>query len=779
MSQVGACETQPCQGAVNCILGDWTTWSACTCDCNGTRQRTRHITQYPEQGGTPCAGALKKIEACNTGSTACKVAGPVTSSKPAVDCELGMFSTWSECTTTCDGGQQDRSRTIFMEAHGGGTACEGILAELRPCSTNSCPKMEAGAPAPEMPAADCVWENWSSWNECSVSCGGGFRQRARGIRVDANEFGHPCPDRSALDVEACNTSNCNSADCAWAPWREWGACTCTGLRERHRGIQKHNINGGDVCVGAKVITESCHPECVQPSIDCVLSPWGVWSSCSADCGGGEAYRTRHIATAESHNGNPCNDFLKEVHPCNTNGCDHAIDCKVREWGAWTECTASCDGGQSFRHRAILTFSAYGGQSCTNNLKEIRGCGKISCGGNQDCRWGLWTSWSACTTTCGGGQKTRDRSVDVAPRQGGELCSAVVKSEVEACNTESCSLGRCVNARWGAWHAWGLCSASCGIGYQSRERLIEQQSNHCGIGLQGDLAEYRECNKKACNARGVACEFDDWSDWGACSCSCNGIHDRSRHIREYARNGGLTCEGPVKEVGPCNEGNCNTDHPEDCELGKWAAWDDCTAICGGGIQIRHREVARPPLFGGKPCKDDLQEVRGCNLQECTRALDCMWGEWDKWDTCSAECGGGQRTRYRHIKRMPAHGGNPCAARDNVEIGGCNEQPCGEMMYCSWSHWAQWTPCSTTCGAGQALRRRHLVKSPVKPREGVMDSGILAQLSEGLEDDVKKQFSLEDASMVFLMSMVSTSFFFAAMAHLYRRFRVAPSISSATD
>jgi hypothetical protein len=42
---------QLCGTAVDCELSDWSEWDACSCSCNGIRQRSRHIEQYPAYMG--------------------------------------------------------------------------------------------------------------------------------------------------------------------------------------------------------------------------------------------------------------------------------------------------------------------------------------------------------------------------------------------------------------------------------------------------------------------------------------------------------------------------------------------------------------------------------------------------------------------------------------------------------------------------------------------------------------------------------------------------------
>lgn len=58
----------------------------------------------------------------------------------------------------------------------------------------------------------------------------------------------------------------------------------------------------------------------------------------------------------------------------------------------------------------------------------------SCG----CYWGSWEAWSACTRTCGGGRRYRDRLVwhkDVPECDGFECCTSNDRGyEYIACNT---------------------------------------------------------------------------------------------------------------------------------------------------------------------------------------------------------------------------------------------------------------------------------------------------------------------------------------------------------
>ena len=54
----------------------------------------------------------------------------------------------------------------------------------------------------------------------------------------------------------------------------------------------------------------------------------------------------------------------------------------------------------------------------------------------DGQWGLWTSWSTCNSTCGGGSQTRKRLCNNPPPDGGIDCIGDAK-ETQSCNQYGC------------------------------------------------------------------------------------------------------------------------------------------------------------------------------------------------------------------------------------------------------------------------------------------------------------------------------------------------------
>jgi len=115
--------------AVDCQLGDWEGWSACTKSCDGgMKRRLRTVNVYPQFGGDEC-DATKQEEACDM--MACD--------RP---CTLADWGPWRSCTRACESGITWRSRSISRPATGSGK-CPKKFSTARyqkeTCNEEPCP----------------------------------------------------------------------------------------------------------------------------------------------------------------------------------------------------------------------------------------------------------------------------------------------------------------------------------------------------------------------------------------------------------------------------------------------------------------------------------------------------------------------------------------------------------------------------------------------------------------------------------------------------------------
>ncbi len=108
-------------------------------------------------------------------------------------------------------------------------------------------------------------------------------------------------------------------------------------------------------------------------VNCTVSAWGEWSTCSASCGGGTQTQTRTVITPAENGGTAC-PALTQSRSCNTQACTPGgtpVDCVVSAWSEWSQCDAACNGTQ-MRTRTIVTPSSNGGATCPA-LTETQPC----------------------------------------------------------------------------------------------------------------------------------------------------------------------------------------------------------------------------------------------------------------------------------------------------------------------------------------------------------------------------------------------------------------------
>eukprot|EP01128_Nolandella_sp_AFSM9_P004201 TRINITY_DN1848_c0_g1_i1.p1 TRINITY_DN1848_c0_g1~~TRINITY_DN1848_c0_g1_i1.p1 ORF type:complete len:516 (+),score=77.39 TRINITY_DN1848_c0_g1_i1:195-1742(+) len=376
--------------------------------------------------------------------------------------------------------------------------------------------------------------------------------------------------------------------------------------------------------------------------------------------------------------NLCGNYNGQ-HPLETSSqCNYtpSTSCEVSSWSTWGQCSASCNGGSRTRTRTI-TNSPSDPSTC-DPLSESESCNTQACPVN--CAWSAWGSYGSCSASCGGGTQSRSRSKSPAASNGGTDCSGA-SSESRDCNTGLCP----VDCLWGPWSGYSQCSASCGGGSQTRTRSIQTPNANGGAACTGSSSENRDCNTTPC---AIDCEWGAWTSYGTCTANCGGgTQARTRSKTIVEANGG-TCSGAASETQNCNEAAC----PVDCTWLDWGAWSTCDATCNTGSRVRTR-AQNPASNGGSACPGSSSQSEDCNTQPCP--VDCIWGEWSAFNTCSAQCGGGSQSRTRSIATQAANGGSTCAGA-STESQPCNTGAC--PIDCVWGEWTDFVDCSVDCGGG---------------------------------------------------------------------------------
>ena len=162
---------------------------------------------------------------------------------PAVDCEWGIWTQWTDCSLTCGDGENTRTRSHVTEAKYDGEPCEGDSEGSRHCNKyeeleqiiiankarilelqqqnggtdttddtdpDDPPTTEVEPEEPPPPEEEEVshctaWGEWDSWSGCNKQCGSGTMNRTR---TAITEDGETCGTTFAEQV-LCNTNSCD------------------------------------------------------------------------------------------------------------------------------------------------------------------------------------------------------------------------------------------------------------------------------------------------------------------------------------------------------------------------------------------------------------------------------------------------------------------------------------------------------------------------------------------------------------------------------------------
>ena len=166
-------------------------------------------------------------------------------------------------------------------------------------------------------------------------------------------------------------------------------------------------------------------------------------------------------------------------------------------------------------------------------------------------WSSWSTYGACSKSCGGGTKTRSRwnhqtlqtsigfpgsslitrsCTSPTPYCGGKNCAGST-SEDTSCNTQCCGnqckfchnpsflLFKAVNGDWTSWSTYGVCSKSCGGGTKTRSRW-NHQLLQTSFGFPSSSLIIRSCTSPTPSCGGKTCAGSTSEDI-SCNTQCCG------------------------------------------------------------------------------------------------------------------------------------------------------------------------------------------------------------------------------------------------------------------
>uniref|UniRef100_A0A8C1PC00 ADAM metallopeptidase with thrombospondin type 1 motif, 17 n=1 Tax=Cyprinus carpio TaxID=7962 RepID=A0A8C1PC00_CYPCA len=214
-----------------------------------------------------------------------------------------------------------------------------------------------------------LWTH-SSWEDCSVHCGGGERRTVVSCMRIVNKtmtqvnasYCQP-ENRPAPQIRHCNTHPCQYR---WVAG-DWAQCSVTcgrGLQQREVGCV-YQLQNGTYIPTRDLYCLSSKPASVQhcEGRHC-LTIWEAseWSKCSSECGHGSRKRTVTCTNPQGL----CDPVSRpaEVETCE----DHS---KCYEWktGEWSKCSSSCGRGlQSRVVQCMHKVTGRHGSDCPAVLK---------------------------------------------------------------------------------------------------------------------------------------------------------------------------------------------------------------------------------------------------------------------------------------------------------------------------------------------------------------------------------------------------------------------------
>lgn len=233
----------------------------------------------------------------------------------------------------------------------------------------------------------------------------------------------------------------------------------------------------------------------------------------------------------------------------------------------------------------------------------------------------YAGFTPCTATClGGRQEAIAVCLHIQTQQtvNDTLCDTVHRPPAmsQACNTEPCPP---------RWHtgSWGPCSATCGVGIQTREVYCVHPGE--------SPSPPEECREERPHALQACNQFDcppSWhiEEWQQCSRTCGGgTQNRRVTCRQLLTDGSFLnlsdelCQGPKASS---HKSCARTDCPPHVTMGDWSK---CSVTCGVGTQRRKQVCQRLTAKGRRvPLSETMCRhlpgaplVRSCQMPVCRK------------------------------------------------------------------------------------------------------------------------------------------------------------------
>ncbi|CAH1795922.1 unnamed protein product [Owenia fusiformis] len=349
---------------------------------------------------------------------------------------------------------------------------------------------------------DGAWGVWSDFTECSATCQGGTKSRARDCNNPTPIGGAPCLglDGTTRLLREVQIISCNNFECD--PDVLENACSAVlvyGITD----VAATYINGiysrgSDINNSPSYLRDSGPPNLKLFYNN--VSPDERWIIQDSDTNQIVAKTSAPDVLPNSIMGQ--SDWFIQTGVQTNDGfvkSDVNIGCEVDGgWGALSNygtCSKSCGGGTKTATKECNNPIPFGGgQECLlpggtsgTSFTETAECNTEAC--PVDGMWSGWSDYGECSEICGGGIKTRTRTCNNPPPSGnGLLCEGfdgvrkLTEDDTLECNTEECSV---VPAGDPVVAVRGACTSDADCSHEPFKKTCRVQPNSAGIRVCGD------------------------------------------------------------------------------------------------------------------------------------------------------------------------------------------------------------------------------------------------------------------------------------------------------
>ncbi|XP_014217269.1 papilin isoform X2 [Copidosoma floridanum] len=608
------------------------------------------------------------------------------------------------------------------------------------------------------------WGPWTHPTPCSRTCGGGVAIQTRECldRDDSNNESctgarkkyfscniHPCPgEPKDFRAEQCTEFNNQPFDGIYYEWIPYtgghNKCELNCMPKGERFFYRHkesvtdgtlcNIEKNDVCVEGKCMPVGCDMmlgsnakedtcrECGGDGSDCktvrglfdaddlqvgyldmLLIPEGATNIAVKEVRPSNNYLAVRNTTGHYYlNGNWRIDFPRSLRFAGT-----IFHYSRDPQGFSAPDTITALGPTNEAVYIVLLYQDHNvGVHYEYSIPK-----KFSQQSDPDSYTWITDEFSPCSTTCGGGFKSR-RVMCVKRRTNEPADEKLCDPTLEPADTEACG-GEPCPAQW-VEAEWSECSKPCGEGGEQTRDIKCQQIVSGGVPTVVDEAQCakslgpKNATTRACNKE-LECPKFHIGPWKPCDHLC-GEGKQVRRVTCFKKND----QGRIQVL---EDSACGSQVPErdrtcelrPCEGVDWviSPWSGCSEKCGLTQETRTTQCATQDgtVYPDSMCDPEKKPLL---TKECDTPQNCEY-QWIKtqWSKCSAECGTGVQTRKVFcatfededtMKKVPDGKCEPSekfnATRECVTKGAeCK----GEWFAGPWSK------CSKPCGGGENTRR----------------------------------------------------------------------------